>query len=129
MHDKRLRKLKGLVQELGGISSAGPAAAPLALVCWGSSLGPVQEAVERLLAAKTPARMVHLSELWPFPAGAVAAALAGSKKLVVAEMNATGQFNRLLRQETGLKADHLVLKYDGAPFTPEYILGKLPNVA
>jgi 2-oxoglutarate ferredoxin oxidoreductase subunit alpha len=49
--------------------------------------------------------------------------------LVIAEMNATGQFNRLLRQETGLKADHLVLKYDGAPFTPEFILGKLSNVA
>jgi 2-oxoglutarate ferredoxin oxidoreductase subunit alpha len=38
------------------------------------------------------------------------------------EMNATGQLNRLLRQETGIKTDHLVLKYDGAPFTPEYIL-------
>jgi 2-oxoglutarate ferredoxin oxidoreductase subunit alpha len=129
MHDKRLRKLKTMVQELGGITTAGDPDAALTLVCWGSSLGPVQEAVEHLLAAKTPARMVHLSELWPFPGGAVAAALAGTKKLVVAEMNPTGQLNRLLRQETGLKADHLVLKYDGEPFTREYILGKLSNVA
>ena len=73
--------------------------------------------------------MVHLSELWPFPAEAVAAALAGAKKLVMVEMNATGQANRLLRQETGLKADHLVLKYDGAPFTPEYILRGLEGHA
>jgi len=36
-----------------------------------------------------------------------------------------GQFNRLLRQETGIAADHLVLKYDGAPLTPEYILRAL----
>ncbi|MCL4501758.1 MAG: 2-oxoacid:acceptor oxidoreductase subunit alpha [Deltaproteobacteria bacterium] len=122
MHEKRLRKLQTLAPELNGITAYGPAEAPLTLACWGSSLGPVQEAVARLHAAGTPARMVHLSELWPFPADKVAAALKGTKKLVMVEMNATGQCHRLLRQETGIKADHLVLKYDGLPFTPEYIM-------
>jgi len=122
MHRKRLRKLEVLVQELGGLTTAGEGEAPLTLACWGSSLGPVQEAVSRLNESKTPARMVHLSELWPFPREAVAAALKGAKRLVLVEMNATGQLHRLLRQETGITADHLVLKYDGAPFTPEYIL-------
>ncbi len=129
MHDKRLRKLAGLVQELGGVTTMGPADAPLVLACWGSSLGPVQEAVARLNAEKTPARLVHFSELWPFPAAAVTAALGSPKKLVMVEMNATGQFNRLLRQETGITADHLVLKYDGTPFTPEYILRALAGQA
>ena len=129
MHDKRLRKLTKLVTELNGITAYGPADAPLVLVCWGSSLGPVQEAVPRLNEARTPARLVHLSELWPFPAAPVAAALSGAQKLVMVEANATGQCNRLLRQETGLKADHLVLKYDGAPFTPEYILRGLEGQA
>ena len=125
MHDKRLRKLKGLVQELDGITTAGPADAPLTLACWGSSAGPVAEAVVRLNAEKTPARMVHLSELWPFPAAAVTQALGRTQKLVMVEMNATGQCNRLLRQETGIAADHLVLKYDGTPFSPEYIIREL----
>jgi 2-oxoglutarate ferredoxin oxidoreductase subunit alpha len=129
MHDKRLRKLTKLVTELNGITVCGPADAPLALVCWGSSLGPVQEAVARLNGVGTPARLVHLSELWPFPAAAVAAALSGAQKLVMVEANATGQANRLLRRETGLKADHLVLRYDGAPFTPEYILRGLEGQA
>jgi 2-oxoglutarate ferredoxin oxidoreductase subunit alpha len=129
MHDKRLRKMAGLVRELRGITTAGPAEAPLTLACWGSSLGPVQEAVARLNEAGTPARMVHLSELWPFPAAAVSAALNDTKKLVMVEANATGQANRLLRQETGIKADHLVLKYDGAPFTPKYILRGLEGIA
>ncbi len=129
MHEKRLRKLSALVKELHGITTSGPATAPLTLTCWGSSLGPVQEAVHRLNAAGTPARMVHLSELWPFPADQAAAALSGSKKLVMVEMNATGQCNRLLRQETGIKADHLVLRYDGAPFTPEFILRGLEGQA
>ena len=129
MHDKRLRKLQKLGRELGGISTSGPAAAPLVLVCWGSSLGPVTEAVARLHEAGASARMVHLSELWPFPAQAVATALKGAGKLVMVEMNATGQADRLLRQETGIAADHLVLRYDGAPLTPEYILRGLEGHA
>jgi 2-oxoglutarate ferredoxin oxidoreductase subunit alpha len=129
MHDKRLRKLTGLAQELDGITTLGPDDAPLTLACWGSSLGPVAEAVGRLNAQSTPARMVHFSELWPFPAEAVARSLGRPKKLVMVEMNATGQFNRLLRQETGIAADHLVLKYDGAPLTPEYILRALAGHA
>ncbi|MHB9073349.1 MAG: 2-oxoacid:acceptor oxidoreductase subunit alpha [Desulfobaccales bacterium] len=129
MHDKRLRKLKGLVQELDGITTTGPADAPLTLACWGSSLGPVAEAVARLNAEKTPARMVHFSELWPFPAARATHALGRPQKLVMVEMNATGQCNRLLRQETGMNADRLVLKYDGAPFTPEYILRALAGEA
>ena len=129
MHDKRLRKLAGLAQELDGITTAGPDDAPLTLACWGSSLGPVAEAVTRLNAQSTPARMVHFSELWPFPARAVARSLGRPKRLVMVEMNATGQFNRLLRQETGIGADHLVLKYDGAPLTPEYILRALAGHA
>ncbi len=125
MHDKRLRKLATLVQELNGITTGGASGAPLTLACWGSSLGPVAEAVARLNESGTPARLMHLSELWPFPRAVVTAALSGTQKLVLVEMNATGQLNRLLRQETGLAADHLVLKFDGVPFTPEYILKEL----
>lgn len=125
MHDKRLRKLTHLVQEMDGVTTAGAADAPLALVCWGSSLGPVAEAVARLNAGGTPARMVHVSELWPLPRQAVLTALGQPKKMVMVEMNATGQLNRLLRMETGIAADHLVLKYDGTPFTPEYLLRAL----
>jgi 2-oxoglutarate/2-oxoacid ferredoxin oxidoreductase subunit alpha len=129
MQDKRQRKLAGLANELDGITTLGPDDAPLTLACWGSSLGPVAEAVDRLNAGSTPARLVHFSELWPFPARAVARALGRPKKLVMVEMNATGQFNRLLRQETGIAADHLVRKYDGAPLTPEYILRALAGHA
>ena len=68
MHDKRLRKLAGLADGAGRHHHLGPDDAPLTLACWGSSLGPVAEAVARLNAESTPARMVHFSELWPFPA-------------------------------------------------------------
>ena len=97
MHDKRLRKFKGLAQELDGITTIGPDDAPLTLACWGSSVGPVAEAVVRLNAASTPALLVHFSALWPFPAQAVARSLGRLERLVMVEMNGTGEFNRLLR--------------------------------
>ena len=84
--------------------------------------------MHRFNAQGAPVRMVHLSELWPFPREVVRAALAGAKKLVSVEQNASGQLNRLLRQETGLQAHHLVLRYDSRPFTPEYILRELQGV-
>jgi 2-oxoglutarate ferredoxin oxidoreductase subunit alpha len=92
---------------------------------WGSSSGAAAEAVARLNQDGTPARLVHLAELWPFPRRAVAEALQDAGKLVLVEANATGQLHRLFRQETGLKADHLIVRYDGLPFTPEYILREL----
>jgi 2-oxoglutarate ferredoxin oxidoreductase subunit alpha len=125
MHDKRLRKLKSLVKELDGVTAAGQENAGVTLLCWGSSFGPVKETVARLQQEKTPVRLVHLSELWPFPKEAVARALEKAEKIISVEGNATGQLNRLLRQETGITADRLILKYDGRPFTPEYILGEL----
>ena len=83
----------------------------------------------RLAENGTPARLVHLSELWPFPRQAVTQALAGTQKLVLVEGNAAGQLGRLLSQETGIKADQSILRYDGLPFTPEYILRGLAGEA
>jgi 2-oxoglutarate/2-oxoacid ferredoxin oxidoreductase subunit alpha len=129
MHNKRLAKLEGLSRDLGNITTAGDPAAPLALLTWGSSLGAAAEAVARLGEAGTPARLVHLSEVWPFPRRAVSEALQGAQKLVLVEANATGQLGRLLRQETGLTYDQAILRYDGLPFTPEYILRDLRGEA
>jgi 2-oxoglutarate ferredoxin oxidoreductase subunit alpha len=94
---------------------------------WGSCYGAAAEAVARLKTAGTVARLVHLAELWPFPRRAVAEALVQARKLIVVEANATGQLHRLLRQETCVTADHLVVRYDGLPFTPEYILREISS--
>ena len=129
MHQKRLAKLQGLSRDMGTISNFGEPGAPLVLVTWGSSLGAVTEAVDRLNQNGTPARLVHLSEVWPFPREAVTQALQGAQKTIMVEANAAGQLGRLLRRETGLRADHMVLRYDGLPFTPEYILRNLASEA
>ncbi len=122
MHEKRLGKLQGLSRDMENITTAGDPGAPLVLLTWGSSFGAVAEAVTRLNQDGTPARLIHLAELWPFPRKAVTQALDGAQKLILLEANAAGQLGRLLRQETGVAPDHFVARYDGLPFTPEFVL-------
>jgi 2-oxoglutarate ferredoxin oxidoreductase subunit alpha len=122
MHRKRLAKSAAALAEMNGPTAYGPADAPLALVCWGSTYGPVREAVDELNATGRPARMLHFCDVWPFPATAAERALAGASRILAVEANLTGQFAWLLRAETGIKVHGLVSRYDGRPFTVEDIL-------
>jgi 2-oxoglutarate/2-oxoacid ferredoxin oxidoreductase subunit alpha len=122
MQRKRLAKTAGALAEMAGPTVYGPADASLALVCWGSTYGPVHEAVDELNATGTPARMVHFCDVWPFPAAAAERALVGARRILAVEGNLTGQFAWLLRAETGIKVHGLVSRFDGRPFTVEDIL-------
>jgi 2-oxoglutarate ferredoxin oxidoreductase subunit alpha len=69
--------------------------------------------------------MINLNHLSPFPAEAVADAINNASKSIVIEGNATGQLANLIRTETGIKVDGKILKFDGRPITPGYIIEKL----
>jgi 2-oxoglutarate ferredoxin oxidoreductase subunit alpha len=66
--------------------------------------------------------MLHLNELWPFPAKAVIEVIDKAARCYVIENNATGQLARLIKQETGKNMDNKILKFDGRPFSPERII-------
>jgi 2-oxoglutarate ferredoxin oxidoreductase subunit alpha len=55
----------------------------------------------------------------------VAAALGKSRQNIVIEGNATAQMAGLIRRETGIKADATISKFDGRPFSPAEIVGRL----
>jgi len=48
--------------------------------------------------------------------------LQAASEVVCVEGNATAQFARLLRREAGFEVNGTVLRYDGLPFTPEFIV-------
>jgi 2-oxoglutarate ferredoxin oxidoreductase subunit alpha len=123
---KRLAKEAGLRTALGPPRAYGPEAAPTVLVGWGSTYGALREAVDRLNRAGDVARMIHLSEVWPFPGEAFQTLLAGSERFLVVESNVTGQLAHLIRAETGLTAAGTILRFDGRPLTPAYVLQHLP---
>ena len=122
---KRLRKLDGLSDEIQGPRIYGPQKAEIALIGWGSTYGALKEAVDILRGDGLDVNLLHLNELWPFPAEAVTTALDRARQSFVVENNATGQLARLIRSESGNKVTGGILKFDGRPFTPTLIVSEL----
>jgi 2-oxoglutarate ferredoxin oxidoreductase subunit alpha len=122
---KRLKKYEGLRGDIAEPRLEKKAGAEVILVGWGSTYGAIKEAVPLLEKEGTKASLLHLNELWPFPAKAVASALGSTGRSVVVENNATGQLAHLIAAETGIRVSGTVLKFDGRPFSPEYIVREL----
>lgn len=122
LNAKRLRKLETARQSMRPPKRYGPAEAPVMLVGWGSTVMPALEALRILNAERPTAQYLHITDVWPFPAEAVAQALGEARVTIAVENNALGQMARLIRQETGIRLEHFISKYDGRPFSPEYIV-------
>jgi 2-oxoglutarate ferredoxin oxidoreductase subunit alpha len=97
----------------------------LLLVCWGSTQGAVEEAAARVRAGGARVATLHFSQVWPLVPEQFLSYLEQARGVVGVESNAFGQFARLIRRETGFAIQRQVLRYDGLPMTPEYILREL----
>jgi 2-oxoglutarate/2-oxoacid ferredoxin oxidoreductase subunit alpha len=118
---KRLRKNLLLKKEVGKPRKYGSRGAETTLIGWGSTYGAIHEAVDMLRKEGASVNMLHLNELWPFPARPVADAIGKAVNSYCVENNATGQLARLIKAETGYDVSERILKFDGRPFTPAYI--------
>jgi len=124
MADKRMRKLEVLRSEIAMPEVYGADEPDLTLLGWGSTYGPLRESVDRLAKAGVRAALIHFTELYPLPHN-LEKLFQGRETLACVENNYTGQFARLLRMETGIAPSHLILKYDGRPYTPEHVIREL----
>jgi 2-oxoglutarate ferredoxin oxidoreductase subunit alpha len=122
---KRLKKYEGIRGEINQPFLEKKIGAELTLVGWGSTYGAIKEAANLLEKWGVKVNTLHLNEVWPLPGEAVASALGITKRNIVIENNATGQLAHLIAAETGIKVSGSLLKFDGRPFTPEYILREL----
>ena len=93
--DKRLRKLEQHAYGSRWADVEGDA--PLAVITFGSSTGPVREAVQRAAQHGVQARVIALRLLAPLQPEAVAQALAGVERVLVVEQNHGAQLLRYLR--------------------------------
>ncbi|MDO8498220.1 MAG: 2-oxoacid:acceptor oxidoreductase subunit alpha [bacterium] len=120
---KRLKKLVSLQEDLWELPLFGPPEAVTTLVGFGSTLGPVLEALKEL----PDTNYLHFNYLWPFPVSAQKH-LEKAKSLVCLEGNAQGQLEGLIREQTGIKTDYALRKYNGRPFYPEEIVESVKNL-
>ena len=85
----------------------------LVVVGWGSTYGPIRQAVSRWIEQGRKVSHVHVRNIWPLP-GNLGELLNGFDKVLVPEMN-TGQFKTVLRDQLLIDAESLT-KTSGQPF-------------
>ncbi|GBE01059.1 2-oxoglutarate oxidoreductase subunit KorA [bacterium BMS3Abin08] len=128
MTQKRLlKKLPLIRQEIEPPFLYGSDRPDIVVAGWGSTYGVMKEAVD-VLSRDYSIAMLHFSELHPFPSLErfdYLSILGNAKLTLCIENNATGQFSRLMRAETGYRFNAGINKYDGRPFTLEGLSGEL----
>ncbi|MDA8165243.1 MAG: 2-oxoacid:acceptor oxidoreductase subunit alpha [Desulfobacteraceae bacterium] len=128
MVEKRLfRKLPLIRQEMAPPSLYGAEQPEIVLAGFGSTWGVMREVVDAL-SGRHRIAMLHFSEVFPLPLTDrfdYLALLRGARVSLCIESNATGQFARLLRAETGFGFTGRINRYDGRPFTLESLLGEV----
>jgi 2-oxoglutarate ferredoxin oxidoreductase subunit alpha len=122
MVDKRLKKFEAINDEIISPELVGDEDYEYLIVCWGSNYHVVKEAIESIKDKKIA--MLHFSQVFPLDKDAVKY-LENAKKVIDVENNATGQFARLFKAETGVSIDSKILKYNGMPFSVEELKIKI----
>jgi 2-oxoglutarate ferredoxin oxidoreductase subunit alpha len=122
---KRLHKLMGVRQEIQNPRTYGSDNAKITLIGWGSTYGAIREAVDILRSEGVDVNMLHFSEIWPLPAEAVSKVIDKAELTIIVENNATGQLAHLIKAETGRSVHRKILKFDGRPFSPAYIVRRV----
>lgn len=113
MTDIRKAKVDG-VKVPDQIVELGAESGKLAVVGWGSTFGPIHQAVRRKRAEGIDVSHVHIRHIWPLPAN-LGELLKSFDKVIVPEMN-TGQLKTVLRDQYLVDAKP-VNKVSGQPFT------------
>jgi 2-oxoglutarate ferredoxin oxidoreductase subunit alpha len=119
MMDKRFRKLEPLARD-GRISFGGPEGADVGLLGWGSTEGAALEAAAMCLDRGLSVSTCYPRTLSPLPLERIRAWAERMDRIVVPELNVTGQFARLVRSDVGIEVESL-RKASGLPFTAEQI--------
>ncbi len=125
MVQKRLKKIEALASEIEPPQVYPHENAQIILIGWGSTYGALREAVDVLIDQGMDVSLMHFQEIWPFPAQSVTSILSKVKQSFCVENNATGQLARIIRAETGSQVTGKILKFDGRPFSPQYIIKEL----
>jgi 2-oxoglutarate ferredoxin oxidoreductase subunit alpha len=122
MVEKRLKKGKGIRAEVIPPQMEGNKRPDLLIVSWGSTKGAVLEAASQMRHTGKNVSTLHFSQIWPLVSEQFMDYLQGAREVVSLEGNATGQLAGLIRRESGFLIEKQILRYDGLPITPEYIL-------
>jgi len=133
--DKRYRKLESALPDIeawGMYEQFGDDEAALGIIGWGSTIGPVREAVARAKENGIPVAVFYPKALFPLPDARLKAFLEKRQAVIVPEMNYTGQFAGMLRaraQSYGIERPIVKLnQYGGVPLSTREVYEQIVTV-
>ena len=132
MHDKRMRKQKGIEDEFIPPQWFGPDSPDSLIICWGSTYGPAREAVDILANNDNKVSMLHFSQVWPINISKVNDVVSSHKgtnsSVIFIEGNGTNQFAALCSQINLFNESKKISKYNGMHFTGVEIAKEIERV-
>ena len=125
--DKRFNKFNTVVANCPPTEVDGEGDADLGVIAWGSTIGVVREAVDRMRAEGMKVKGFYPKLMWPMPVEQYEAFAKTCKKILVPEVNYQGQLAHFIRSETSIKPISYPI-CQGLPFTPAQVIAKSKEV-
>jgi len=117
MTEKRFKKLEGVLEKAPPAHEYGDPTAEIGFLTWGSTLGVVAEAIDRLATQGIKAHALAPRMVWPLPTHQIDPFLRNKRTIIVPEVNYTGQFAQLLKSHYQNVEFTRLNVYGGQPFS------------
>ena len=98
------------------------------IISWGSTKGPILDALEMLKKEGIDIGFVQIKLLHPFPAENVKSLLENTKTIIDIEANHSGQLGKIFKQNVLREIDYFVLKYTGRAMTSTEVYDSLKRI-
>lgn len=133
MTEKRFRKLETATTQFSKAKTYGSEDASIGIISWGSTSGPVFEAIDKAEKKGIKVQALYPRTLYPFPTEWIKDFIKNKDIVIVVEANYNAQFkSTIVERCTHINRGTEVLeflKYDGTPFESEEILDEIEKVA
>jgi len=130
MQAKRFGKLKTVIADVAPVEiddEGDHREAAIGIIAWGSTIGVVREAIERLRAEGFSVKGFYPKLLHPLPVAQFEVFGASCQRLLLPEVNFQGQLAHFVRAETSLRPASFPL-CGGLPFTPAMIVNRVKEM-
>ncbi|MFE3846172.1 2-oxoacid:acceptor oxidoreductase subunit alpha [Thermoplasmatota archaeon] len=125
MVNKRLKKLSEIKKEIISPDLYGEKDYKILVIGWGSTYHIIREAIENI--SRKDIAFLYFKQVYPLHNETINY-LNKAEKTIIVENNATSQFSKLIRQQTGYEIKNKILQYDGSPFSVETIITEIQKM-
>ena len=126
MMDKRMSRLDLILERIPKEQQAVSfGVEDFTIISWGSTIGPVLDAVDMLKKEGISIGLVQMKLMHPFPGEYVTSLLQDAKTIIDVEANQSGQLAKLFKQNVNRDVDYFILKYTGRAMTSTEVYDSL----